>query len=157
MLRGLNRPGRRPLPWAAPALMALLAAALLLTACGGSAPEVVAVTLREWEITLSRQEIPTGRVRFEVRNGGTLQHQLKLIKSDAPPNELPLLAGRVDENKVNVVHTGRALSPGGTEVIEHALSGGKYLLICNLVTPGPGGGPASHYQQGMTVALIAGK
>ncbi len=143
----------------------LLAVALLALACGdngddgGSSPPatatgeaelfvdpdapIVNVELGEFFVTPDVAEIEAGPVTFSASNMGAIPHELVVIKTDTPVDELPVENARVDEDaageeigEIEEFDAGLALSE------TYDLEPGKYALICNI----PG-----HYQGGMFV------
>ncbi len=121
-------------------LMALVVlAAVGAAACGGrqaappeqpqaqpAAPEegTVMVTTREFGFTLSATEVPAGRVKFVVRNEGTVEHDFVIVELDKRTSQI---------------------RPGQTEELVVDLRPGTYTLVCEV----PG-----HKEAGMTAKLV---
>jgi uncharacterized cupredoxin-like copper-binding protein len=129
-------------------LMALSLGCVVATAvaCGGDDRSAsVGVVLDEWSVTPSVAEVQEGKVAFEVRNDGTMAHQLLVIKNDMPPDMLPVANGSIALAQVNVVRSVEAVAAGSTAELSFEASPGKYVLVCNV----PG-----HYQQGMTASFL---
>ena len=96
---------------------------------------------------------PAGDVTFRVKNVGTIDHELIVLKTDTPFDQIPVAdsgdppapvttgADKVDEAN-NIAETGDPnLHPGDTRTFTaKALAPGHYVLICNL---------AKHYGLGM--------
>ncbi len=95
---------------------------------------------------------PAGNITFRVKNLGTVEHEMIILKTDTPFDKLPVNdagdppapvttgANKVDEAN-NVGETGDPnLQPGETRTFTVKLDPGKYVLLCNL---------AGHYQMGM--------
>lgn len=93
-----------------------------------------------------------GDITFRVKNLGTVEHEMIILKTDTPFDQLPVTdagdppapvasgANKVDEAN-NVGETGDPnLQPGDTRTFTVKLDAGKYVLVCNL---------AGHYQMGM--------
>ena len=93
-------------------------------------------------------------MKLVAENQGTRPHELVVIKSDLPPDGLPLVDGKVNEDKVNISGEIEPLAAGATREATFELSPGKYLLICNIVELVPGATPQSHYQNGMLAAFL---
>ena len=129
-------------------------AALLVACGGGDKTRDVTVSLTEWRVTTSAETVAAGKVRFSVENAGALPHEFVVIKSDLPPEGLPVQAGKVIEDQVNIVDEIEPFAAGATEEITLDLSPGKYLLICNIVELPPGQPPVSHYQNGMVAFFL---
>jgi uncharacterized cupredoxin-like copper-binding protein len=128
--------------------LAIVAAALAaFAACDGTSNtdgnNLQTVVLREWAVTKSLLEVPTGNLRFRVRNNGTLEHELVIIKSVLPADNLPIdQAGTaVDLGAAGeVAGEIEAIGSNQEKSATFSLTSGKYVLICNI---------AGHYQQGM--------
>ena len=88
--------------------------------------------------------IDAGEVAFTVANAGTLSHTFVIVRSDAAPRELLVVAGSVAEDEVNIVARIASYAAGTAERLTVDLDAGSYLLICTI----PG-----HYLSGMTVAF----
>jgi uncharacterized cupredoxin-like copper-binding protein len=99
---------------------------------------------------------PAGNVTFRVKNLGTMEHEMIVLKTDTPFDQLPVAdagdppapvtsgANKVDEAN-NVGETGDPnLQPGETRTFTVKLDPGKYVLVCNL---------AGHYQMGMRASF----
>lgn len=129
----------------------LLASLIPLAACGGAAaPEVdatkgqIRVDLKEFAIPLTSTTMRAGTVTFVTRNVGGAPHSLVVIKTDAPPDKLPL-----DPQKQIVKEDGKVggldpLDPGKSGNLRLELPAGTYVLVCNVPT---------HYQLGMRSVL----
>ena len=100
---------------------------------------------------------PSGDVTFAVKNLGTVEHEMIVVKTDVPFDQIPINAtgdppatvarggDKIDETS-NVGETGDPnLKPGDTRTFTiKGLAPGKYVLACNL---------AHHYGLGMRAAL----
>lgn len=84
----------------------------------------VVVTTREFGFTLSATEVPAGRVRFVVRNEGTVEHDFVIVELDKRTPQI---------------------RPGQTEELVADLQPGTYTLVCEV----PG-----HKEAGMTAKLV---
>jgi uncharacterized cupredoxin-like copper-binding protein len=117
-----------------------------LAACGGDERSTdVGVVLDEWSVTPSVAEVREGKIAFEVRNDGTMAHQLLVIKNDMPPEMLPVANGSIVLAQVNVVRSLEAVAAGSTAELGFDATPGKYVMVCNV----PG-----HYQQGMAASFL---
>ena len=98
-----------------------------------------------------------GNVTFTVTNNGTIDHELIVLKTNTPFDQIPIsdagdppVAVKSGANKVdeadNIAETGDPnLKPGETRnFTANGLASGSYVLICNL---------AQHYGLGMRVAF----
>ena len=126
-------------------------------AYGGLIP-TVGVELSEFNVAVSQfAAAPSGTIRFAVKNAGSIDHELIVLRTKRPFNELPVAdagdppvpvktrADKVDET-TNVGETGEPdLKPGETRTfIIKNLPAGHYALVCNL---------AKHYGLGMRAAF----
>lgn len=130
-----------------------VAVVVLLSACGGGAKDVN-VSLKEWSVTPEVAQVKPGEVRFVVANEGTEPHELVIIRSDLSPGALPVVDGKVDEERVDIVDEIEPFAAGTTERKTVELKAGKYLLICNIVERPPGEPVESHYEKGMRTAFL---
>jgi uncharacterized cupredoxin-like copper-binding protein len=111
---------------------------------GSNAP-VVNVALKEFTISPSPASASAGAVNFKATNGGTVAHELVVLKTDKDPKSLPTKAdGGIDEAASNSVGEVSDLEPGKSGSTTLNLAAGRYVLVCNL----PG-----HYAAGMATAF----
>lgn len=142
-------------------LVVLMAAAAgALAACsgednggGGDETPIVNVALQEWSVTLDRDTVPAGPVKFVVKNAGKQEHELIVMKTDLGPKGLKVAGGKVDEAASGKGYgeiEEEDLGVGKSESATFKLDAGNYVLFCNL---------GGHYQAGMAAALTvtAGK
>jgi uncharacterized cupredoxin-like copper-binding protein len=140
---------RRALAWRTIAA-ALTALAVVASACGGSAPadtgEVpnLYVDMSDYKLVTDHPTVAAGRVVIGIRNHAAMLHELKVIKTDLAPDQLP-----VDGATAKVTEDGKVgglenISGGASRKLVIELTPGKYVLICNV---------AGHYQLGMRVGL----
>lgn len=101
--------------------------------------------------------VAPGRVSFTVKNTGTIDHEMIVLKTDTPYNELPIVdagdppatvttgADKIAETG-NVGETGEPdVAPGKTRVFTiKSMEAGNYVLACNI---------AKHYGLGMRAAF----
>lgn len=144
------------LPWQLGAIPGI-ALVVFLAACGGGGAREFKVTLKEWSVTPDLAEVSPGKVQFVVTNDGTEPHEMVIIRSDLSPQGLPVVDGKVDEEKVEVVDEIDAFAAGTTERKTVELEAGKYILICNIVENVPGQPVKSHYENGMRTAFLVGQ
>lgn len=104
----------------------------------------VSAALKEFSINPSVRQAAAGRVKFSVRNAGTVPHELVVIRT--PKGAGSLLKGARADEAGNVGETGD-LAPGKSKTIALNLKPGHYALICNL----PG-----HYRSGQHVDFKVG-
>lgn len=123
-------------------ILAAFGVGALLTGCGQEAtpalppdPAVVTVTMRDYSFDFNPR-VPAGRVTFQVRNSGKLNHQLKLLRL---PDDLK---GTLDEQLRSPVrkatHTLVALpifKNGEASQFAADLFPGRYGFVCFLEDP----------------------
>lgn len=118
-------------------------------AAGGGATQAVAVTEKDFAISLAQNSAPAGQITFNVDNTGPSEHELVVIKTDLAPDQLPVDPDvyAVNVNAAGLTVEGQAtnIAGGATATLNLNLAPGRYVLICNL--------PA-HYQQGMHVGFV---
>jgi hypothetical protein len=138
-------------------LVPLLAlAAALLAACGdtGEGGEVN-VTLREWAIETDKDSLPEGPVELTIENDGEEDHELVIVKTDIPPEDLPILDdGSFDEDApdVDVEQEVEDVESGDRTGRTYELDPGAYVFLCNLVEDIEGT-ETSHFDRGMRAAF----
>ena len=116
---------------------------------GGSRPSegasALTARLSEDVIELSSGTVAAGTVTITAENVGTMEHELLVVRSDAPLDGLDVVDERVPEDAIDMVDEISEFEAGSTETKYFDLTAGRYLLICNL----PG-----HYAAGMRAELI---
>jgi uncharacterized cupredoxin-like copper-binding protein len=95
-------------------------------------------------LTATPGSVSAGDVTFTVKNTGTIDHEVVVLKTDTAFDQLAVGKSepdRVDES-ASVGETGDpALKPGETRSFTvKAMTAGKYVLVCNI---------AKHYAMGM--------
>jgi uncharacterized cupredoxin-like copper-binding protein len=95
-------------------------------------------------LTATPDSLPAGDVTFTVKNTGTIDHEVVVLKTDTAFDQLAV--GKSEPDKVDesasVGETGDpALKPGETRSFTvKAMTAGKYVLVCNI---------EKHYAMGM--------
>jgi uncharacterized cupredoxin-like copper-binding protein len=142
---GRTRDGRRT--WL-PTLMVLVALALI--SCS-AAPQPVSgpvmdVTLSDFDIVTSQPSVDEGGVTMRIANTGPATHEFVVVKSDLPPDELPIAADGLsaDEEQLEFVDEISEIDLDGEATLTLDLEPGGYILFCNL---------EGHYLGGMTETL----
>jgi uncharacterized cupredoxin-like copper-binding protein len=131
-------------------ILILAMVGLALPACGGNGGGDnggVAVTLRDFEITLAQDTLPAGTVSFDIRNEGPSVHEFVVFRTDLAADALPTNdAGEVDEEGegVELVDEVEDIAVDATATLDVDLDPGSYVAVCNL----PG-----HYAQGMATGF----
>jgi uncharacterized cupredoxin-like copper-binding protein len=126
----------------AAALMVLAILAVSCAAPADSAPggSQVVAELADYKITLTAPSVKAGTIKIGVRNLGTMEHSFQVLKTDLPPDKLPVdgaSAKAKEDGKVGEIPT---IPAGKSAAVTIDLAPGKYVFICNV---------ASHYQLGM--------
>jgi uncharacterized cupredoxin-like copper-binding protein len=126
----------------APALMAL---ALLLVSCASPAESApggsqVVAELADSKITVNVPSVKAGTVKIGVRNLGTMEHSFLVLKTDLPPDKLPVDGASAKAKEDGKVGEIPSIPAGKSAALTLDLQPGKYVFICNL---------AGHYQLGM--------
>lgn len=112
--------------------------------------ETIQVELKEWMISLDKNEVKSGVVTFQVTNRGVENHEFVVIKTDRQDDSLPTVGGKVDEALAGeLIGEIEDFAPQGAFQASFTLAPGQYVLLCNIVEKEPGGGLESHYHQGM--------
>lgn len=116
--------------------------------------EQLNVSLGEWTVTPERTTVPAGQVYFLANNLGPEDpHELVIIRTNLPPDQLSVVDGRVAEDQVNLVGEIEEFTPGTQAAATFDLTPGNYALICNIAEM-ENGQLESHYQMGMRARLV---
>jgi uncharacterized cupredoxin-like copper-binding protein len=99
----------------------------------------VSVIEKEMKISLKPSVVDAGKVTFVVRNAGTVEHEMVVVRG----------AGKLAVKNFEAVEKAspgevEGVKPGKAKQLTLKLSPGKYLIICNI----PG-----HYMLGMRSVL----
>ena len=84
------------------------------------------------------------RVGAQRFSGSAMVHELKVIKTDAAPGQLPYDEGSAKAKEDSKVGGLENIAGGGSRKLVLDLAPGKYVLICNV---------AAHYLLGMRAAI----
>lgn len=122
------------------ALVAVLSAAAAgAWAHSNGSKTTVQIVEKEMSIVMSRTTVHAGKVELRVRNGGSVDHELVVLRGSVLPK---VSSYRASETR-KLVEV-EELTPGKARTLMVTLAPGTYLLICNL---------AGHYQLGMHATL----
>ena len=128
----------------------LACAGLVLSAGCAAAPDATSteVRLSEWKFDASGT-IEPGLQTWRITNSGLLLHEVMIIATATPADDLPILDAMVDVTEIDgeLIAEVAEVTPGHTVEAQVSLDPGRYLLICNL---------AGHYESGMHHVLIVG-
>ena len=125
-------------------------AVLVLSACAAAGPadtsEVpsVYVDISDFKIVTDHPTIAAGHVVVGIRNHASMLHELKVIKTDLAPDQLPVDGATAKAKEDGKVGELLNITAGASRKLVLELTPGKYVLICNI---------AGHYQLGMRVGL----
>ena len=107
----------------------------------------VTVTESEMKVTASVKRVPAGKVTFIVRNTGTTEHELVVLRHNGSADGLPVVHFKAAEDESAKVGEAEGLKPGKSTRLTLNLKPGRYVLLCNIV---------GHYQLGMRTGLLVG-
>ena len=124
---------------------ALIALAILAAACANSAAEAptgsqVVAELADYKITVNVPSVKAGAIKIGVRNLGAMEHSFQVLKTDLPPDKLPVDGASAKAKEDGKVGEIASIPAGKSAAVTLDLAPGKYVFICNI---------ASHYQLGM--------
>ena len=105
----------------------------------------VAVSLSDIAIKLDRSFAASGSVTFAVKNVGTVIHEVVVLKTNIPQNQIPVSTtqpGMVTQP--GFIATTSTINPGGSATLSLTLGAGSYVLLCN---------QPAHYLIGMHTAF----
>jgi uncharacterized cupredoxin-like copper-binding protein len=109
--------------------IALAGAIAATAATGATKGGSVSVTEKEFKLTPKPASITAGKVTFKVKNVGTLDHELVVLKTTTAPAKLKVKNDRA-------VETGRVgkivVKKGKSATLALTLKNGKYVLLCNV-------------------------
>lgn len=115
----------------------------------GGVAKALTITMGDYSFAPSAVTTGAGPVTITTPNGGQVEHELVLLKTDRSPTSLPVKGNEVDEEGLEAkgVETPgeiEEVGPGQTKSGSFKLTPGSYVMICNL----PG-----HFQKGMYGSL----
>ena len=112
----------------------------------------VQVQLTEWSVIPDQATVESGQIYFLATNTGADAHELVVIRSELPPDQLPVEDGRVPEDEVDMIGEIEPFAAGSQASAVFDLEPGDYVLFCN-VAEEEGGELESHYLEGMHAAF----
>ena len=124
---------------------ALMALAILVVSCaapaeGAPGGSQVVAELADYKITVNVPSIKAGTIKIGVRNLGTMEHSFQVLKTDIPPDKLPVDGASAKAKEDGKVGEIPSIPAGKSAAVTVELTPGKYVFICNV---------AGHYQLGM--------
>ena len=106
----------------------------------------IAVTLLDVSIKLDRSSTASGSVTFTVKNAGTVIHQLVVLKTDIPQNQIPASSTQPGTmSEPGFVTQTPVINPGASFTLTLAMTTGSYVLMCN---------QPAHYLIGMHTGFL---
>jgi uncharacterized cupredoxin-like copper-binding protein len=135
----------------------LLIGTLLFVLIGGIEENAIAqsntvtqvkVIETEMAIELLPSTVSAGAIEFIAYNQGQLPHEMEIIKTDLPLDQMPIKDNRLERKKVGEKIDeieAEDLPSGATATLLTNLEPGRYVIECNI----PG-----HFQAGMKAALV---
>ena len=128
------------------AVLAILASSACAAAGPADTSEVpsIYVDISDYKIVTDHPTIAGGHVVVGIRNHAAMAHELKVIKTDLAPDQLPVDSATAKANEDGKVGELLNIAAGASRKLVLELTPGKYVLICNI---------AGHYQLGMRVGL----
>lgn len=92
----------------------------------------VLVTLVDTAIRLDRTSTGAGTVSFQIRNAGSVAHELIVLKTNIPQNQIPVSTTQAATVTVpGLVAQTQILNPGASTTLTLNLASGAYVLMCN--------------------------
>jgi uncharacterized cupredoxin-like copper-binding protein len=143
---------RRRWAWALALVLAAVALAVPLTVARRQEPTPsgtpVNVLLEDFKVRGDAAVVPAGTVSFRVLNQGPTTHELIVVRTDRPPDTLPLQPDglTVDEEGpgIDFLEEVEGLDIDDRQTMVLNLTPGRYVMYCNL---------EGHYLGGMYAAL----
>jgi uncharacterized cupredoxin-like copper-binding protein len=92
----------------------------------------VAVTLLDTSIRLDKTSFPFGTVTLNIKNSGSVLHQLIVLRTDIPQNQIPASTtqpGTVQEP--GLLTQTQNIAVGASASVTLTLGPGSYVLMCN--------------------------
>jgi uncharacterized cupredoxin-like copper-binding protein len=144
--------GRRRWAWALALVLAALAVVVPLTVARRQEPTPrgtpVNVLLEDFRVREDAAVVPAGTVRFRVLNQGPTTHEFLVVRTDRPPDRLPLQRDGLTVNEeapdIDLLDEVEGLDIDEHRTLVLDLPAGNYVLYCNL---------EGHYLGGMHAAF----
>lgn len=115
---------------------AVTAAADTSSTEAGAKATIVKVTLgtkaKEFVLIPAVRTIPAGRVTFVVRNGGTVEHELVVLRTKIAAGKLPMRPGGKQAKEPGALGEIEEFKPGLTKRLTLTLKPGRHVLLCNV-------------------------
>lgn len=114
----------------------LLAAWLLVVACGIAPVSATSVNLSEFSITPAATTLEAGEIELTAHNSGEFSHTLVISRADG-----------------TVVAGTELIGPGETATMAVTLAEGTYMFTCRIVGQTDTGELVDHYERGMVARM----
>jgi uncharacterized cupredoxin-like copper-binding protein len=131
---------------------ALMLVGFTTTGCGGDSTPTADATLQEFTIKLNKQNLDSGKVKFDVTNDGGTTHEFVVVRADDAESLPTKTDGSVDEDKIEetaAIGEIEDIEPKDSGDVTFDLDPGTYVAFCNIVQDGDP--PVSHFEKGMHV------
>ena len=119
-------------PIAAPTAVPTAAPSAVPTVALKSQFTSIVVTLLDTSIKMDKTSIPVGTVTLNIKNSGSVLHQLIVLRTDIPQNQIPASTtapGTVQEP--GLVMQTQNIAVGASATLTLTLGAGNYVLMCN--------------------------
>jgi uncharacterized cupredoxin-like copper-binding protein len=126
-------------------VLGLTIIALAAAGCQSVSPvdaTTVGLTITDSSIVATPTVVTTGHVAFNVRNQGTLVHEIEVFAGSE--TVLPVVRNVADTASLDLVDEVEDIIPDGRVTLTLDLAAGDYVILCNL----PG-----HYEMGMVTMI----
>ena len=100
----------------------------------------ISASVKDYEIALASVSATSGEVSFSIENQGPSTHEFVVIRSDTPPDQLPVESGLISEDGIDLVGEAEDIAPSTTAELILDLQPGAYVIMCNI---------SGHYEKGM--------
>jgi uncharacterized cupredoxin-like copper-binding protein len=90
------------------------------------------VDISDFKILTDHPTIAAGHVVVGIRNHAAMLHELKVIKTDLAPDQLPVDGATAKAKEDGKVGELANISGGASRKLVLELVPGKYVLICNI-------------------------
>ena len=131
---------------------------------GGTLAHQTTVALQEFSMAPRPDQVKADKVKFTVRNQGTITHEMVLVRAPSPgalPRVTTATADRAvgDVNEEAIAEADKAgetgdVKPGATVVKTFTLTPGTYVMFCNIDNT-TSSGVLNHFTHGMSATITA--
>ena len=93
-------------------------------------------------MTVTPASVAAGRIKFTVQNTGTILHEMVILKTDLPYDQIPVAKDVIDDSKSIIQISNIPKGKSKSKTVK--LKAGNYVLACNI---------DMHYALGMRAAF----